>query len=123
MALAKAFQHETSSNLMDRIQSAVVEQKPKEMTKEMKVDLLRTVYRQMDIRRTGKISKQDLGSMLRKIDPTITTQKVTSLMKKMSTDGDDIVSFEEFVEFYTSEESASDADIVKACKLRSIFEP
>ncbi|CAE7599404.1 cal-1 [Symbiodinium sp. CCMP2456] len=111
---AKAFQHETSSNLMDRIQSAVAEQKPKEMTKEMKVDLLRTVYRQMDIRRTGKISKQDLGSMLRKIDPTITTQKVTSLMKKMSTDGDDIVSFEEFVEFYTSEESANDADIVKA---------
>ncbi|CAE7257128.1 cal-1, partial [Symbiodinium pilosum] len=84
------------------------------MSQEMKVELLRTVYRQMDIRRTGKISKQDLGSMLRKVDPTVTTQKVAALLKQMSTDGDDIVSFEEFVAFYTREETSSDADIVKA---------
>mmetsp|Transcript_18132 Transcript_18132/g.42443 ORF Transcript_18132/g.42443 Transcript_18132/m.42443 type:complete len:177 (+) Transcript_18132:80-610(+) len=114
MALAKAFQHETSSALIDRLESAVHEERAQEMTKEMKVNLLRAIYRQMDIRHTGKISKQDLGAMLRKVDPTVTTQKVAKLLKRMSTDGDDVVSFEEFVEFYTREEAANDADIVKA---------
>ena len=61
----------------------------------MKAELLRALYRQMDLRRTGHISKQDLASMLRKIDPTITTARVVTMLKKISTDGDELVSFEE----------------------------
>ncbi|CAJ1367768.1 unnamed protein product [Effrenium voratum] len=107
---------ERSISLLDKLETAVHEEQPQKLTREMKGNLLRTIYRQMDIRNTGRVSKQDLGSMLRKIDPTTTPQKVSSLLKKMSTDGDEMVSFEEFVEFYTHFEEGDDqhSDMIKA---------
>eukprot|EP00434_Breviolum_minutum_P010610 symbB.v1.2.009359.t1/scaffold561.1/size520142/27 len=73
----------------------------------------------MDPRKTGFISKQNLASLLRKIDPTITTSRVTNLLKKISSAGAELVSFEEFVHFYTiseEEDKLNDeqSDLVKA---------
>ncbi|CAK9093831.1 Calmodulin-4 (Calcium-binding protein Dd112) [Durusdinium trenchii] len=115
-----AMAEESSWALIDKLEQAVHSEQPQTFVSAVKVDMLRSIYRQMDNRRTGHISKQDLASLLRKIDPTITTQRVTALLKKISTDGNDEVSFEEFVEFYTkyqeqgSQMSDDQADVVKA---------
>ena len=90
-----AMEADSSLALLGKLEQAVEEEQPQKVKAEVKSDLLRALYRQMDLRKTGHISKQDLASMLRKIDPTITTARVTAMLKKISTDGDELVSFEE----------------------------
>lgn len=112
-------EQETNWALLDKLECAVHDGRPRKVREEAKLGLLQSIYRQMDLRKTGQISKQDLGSLLRKVDPTITTQRVTALLKKISYDGDDVVTFDEFVQFYTKFEEEGrmndeQADLVKA---------
>ena len=74
---------------------------------------LRDVFDDMDADKSGSISTRELGLAMKKLGHTLSPNAIKTILKKVDTDGDGVVSFHEFSEFFKYVPAASLATIAK----------
>ena len=66
--------------------------------------VLREVFREFDRNSNGSLSKIELGLLLNKINLSVDDKYLEALIKKLDTNGNGFVEFEEFVHFIVQDQ-------------------
>mmetsp|Transcript_20717 Transcript_20717/g.46358 ORF Transcript_20717/g.46358 Transcript_20717/m.46358 type:complete len:125 (-) Transcript_20717:300-674(-) len=63
-------------------------------------DKLRQVFDSFDVTRDGNISKDEMHEALKKSGKTVTKEALDAIFLKLDTDGNNLISFDEFCQYY-----------------------
>eukprot|EP00931_Biecheleriopsis_adriatica_P101640 TRINITY_DN76737_c0_g1_i1.p1 TRINITY_DN76737_c0_g1~~TRINITY_DN76737_c0_g1_i1.p1 ORF type:complete len:199 (+),score=42.04 TRINITY_DN76737_c0_g1_i1:65-598(+) len=100
-------------SILERLESAV----GKDINQELREKMHEALFKVADGDGSGMISKQELGVLLRKVNPALSSKQLAKALDEINTNGDGGIDFDEFMEHAVAQQHSGQEhqlDVVKA---------